>query len=116
MEVQLLPQSLALPISPTSSRPSSPRRRASLKTAFHRRHAHARRVPRTLVAKCSVFEDEQSGDLKDVLSGMVGARVEELLSREENRGLLDGLERASRRVDQARRELAEIERQEVEAR
>ncbi|XP_030540247.1 uncharacterized protein LOC115748021 [Rhodamnia argentea] len=116
MEAQLLLQSLALPISPASSRPSSPRRGASLKTAFRGRHAHARRVPRTLVAKCSVSEGEQSGDSKDALSGVVGVRVEELLSREENRGLLDGLERASRRVDEARRELAEIERQEVEAR
>lgn len=42
-------------------------------------------------------------------------RVEELLNREENRGLLDGLEKASQRVEMAKRELAEIEKQELEA-
>ena len=41
--------------------------------------------------------------------------MEELLNREENRVLLDGLEKASQRVEKARRELAEIERQELEA-
>ncbi|KAI3469124.1 hypothetical protein Pfo_025787 [Paulownia fortunei] len=55
------------------------------------------------------------GSLKDVLSGMVDERVEELLNKEENRGLLDGLEQASRRVEMAKRELAEIEKQEIEA-
>lgn len=45
---------------------------------------------------------------------MVGDRVEELLRREENRALLDGLEEASRRVDRAREALADIERQEAE--
>ncbi|ESQ54928.1 hypothetical protein EUTSA_v10025762mg [Eutrema salsugineum] len=55
------------------------------------------------------------GDLKKSLSGIVGNQVEELLSREENRSLLDGLEKASMRVDIAKRELAEIERQEIEA-
>lgn len=41
--------------------------------------------------------------------------MEELLKREENRELLDGLEKASQRVENAKRELAEIERQELEA-
>lgn len=41
--------------------------------------------------------------------------MEELLNRQENRVLLDGLEKASQRVEMARRELAEIERQELEA-
>nr|TKR97661.1 hypothetical protein D5086_0000213060 [Populus alba] len=46
---------------------------------------------------------------------MVDKQVEELLNRQENRVLLDGLEKASQRVEMARRELAEIERQELEA-
>lgn len=41
--------------------------------------------------------------------------VEELLQREENKALLDGLEKASARVDRAREALADIKRQEVEA-
>lgn len=120
MEAQLLLRSLALPAASPESRrrPSSPRRRsrAALGTALPGRRPHVRRAPRPSVARCSASEDEQGGDLKGALSGMVDARVEELLSREENKGLLDGLERASRRVDKARRELAEIERQEAEAR
>lgn len=46
---------------------------------------------------------------------MVDKQVEELLNREENRVLLDGLEKASQRVEIAKRVLAEIERQELEA-
>lgn len=45
----------------------------------------------------------------------MGEQVEELLKREENRDLLDGLEKASQRVEMAKRELAEIEKQELEA-
>ena len=52
---------------------------------------------------------------ENAISGLVGEQVEELLNREENRVLLDGLEKASQRVEKARRELAEIERQELEA-
>ncbi|PIN01905.1 RNA uridylyltransferase [Handroanthus impetiginosus] len=77
-------------------------------------------TPRTsLAVKCSKNGSAGSGNgesLKDVLSGMVDERVEELLNKEENRGLLDGLEKASRRVELAKRELAEIEKQEIEAR
>lgn len=94
----------------------SPGRIASLKTTFLGCHEHLRRVARTSVGNCSVSESEQSGDSQDALSGMVDARVEKLLGREENRGLLDGLERTSQRVAEARRELAEIERREAEAR
>ncbi|KAK2981913.1 hypothetical protein RJ640_019133 [Escallonia rubra] len=57
----------------------------------------------------------EKGSLKDVLSGMVDQRVEELLNKEENRGLLDGLGKATERVEIARRELAEIKKQEIEA-
>lgn len=45
----------------------------------------------------------------------MGEQVQELLNREENRALLDGLQKASLRVEKAKRELAEIERQEIEA-
>lgn len=53
--------------------------------------------------------------MKDALAGVVDERVEELLNREENKALLDGLEKASMRVEAAKRELAEIEKQELEA-
>lgn len=46
---------------------------------------------------------------------MVDEKVEQLLKREENRVLLDGLEKATLRVEIAKKELAEIERQELEA-
>jgi len=42
--------------------------------------------------------------------------VDELLRREENRALLEGVEDAERRVERARAALADIERQEAEAR
>ncbi|XP_065858491.1 uncharacterized protein [Euphorbia lathyris] len=73
------------------------------------------------VVRCSSSSNRSSekGDpgnnLKDSLSGVVGKQVEELLSREENRVLLDGLGKATERVERAKRELAEIEREEVEA-
>lgn len=60
-------------------------------------------------------ENGETGSLKDALTGMVDERVEELLNREENRVLLDGLEKATLRVEMAKKELAEIERQELEA-
>ncbi|KAL3499083.1 hypothetical protein ACH5RR_041815 [Cinchona calisaya] len=70
----------------------------------------------SLIAKCSSKNQSEKGsNLKDVLSGMVDERVEQLLSNEENRVLLDGLEKATQRVERAKRELAEIERQEAEA-
>ncbi|XP_062146821.1 uncharacterized protein LOC133854599 [Alnus glutinosa] len=68
---------------------------------------------RVVIVKCN--SSEESGNLKDALAGMVDERVQELLNREENRGLLDGLEKASQRVEMAKRELAEIEKQELEA-
>lgn len=65
--------------------------------------------------RCSNGRPEKSFNLKDALAGAVDERVEELLNREENKVLLDGLEKASMRVEAAKRELAEIERQELEA-
>ncbi|XP_051136874.1 uncharacterized protein LOC127255404 isoform X1 [Andrographis paniculata] len=73
---------------------------------------------KSVAVKCSKDGGPGSGDggsLRDALSGMLGERVEELLNREENRGLLDELEQASQRVETAKQELAEIEKQEAEA-
>ncbi|XP_068305639.1 uncharacterized protein [Pyrus communis] len=71
---------------------------------------------RPLIAKCTTGGTAgEGGGLKKALIGIVGEQVEELLKREENRELLDGLEKASQRVENAKRELAEIERQELEA-
>ncbi|KAK9093856.1 hypothetical protein Scep_025325 [Stephania cephalantha] len=72
------------------------------------------RPPRSPILKCS-SEEIENGGLKDLLSGVVDERVRELLKREENRKLLDGLEKASMRVELAKRELEEIESQEIEA-
>lgn len=69
---------------------------------------------RAIFVKCG-SEESEDGDFKEALSGMVGEQVEELLNREENRVLLEGLEKASERVEKARMELAEIEKQEAEA-
>ncbi|MED6143184.1 hypothetical protein PIB30_004274 [Stylosanthes scabra] len=49
------------------------------------------------------------------LSGIVNEQVEELLSKEENKSLLDGLEQASLRVEMAKKQLAFIEEQELAA-
>ena len=46
---------------------------------------------------------------------MVDEQVQELLRRKENKALLDGLEKASLRVEMAKRELAEIQKQELAA-
>ncbi|XP_068651239.1 uncharacterized protein [Aristolochia californica] len=79
-----------------------------------RNHVRSSSSSRTLVAKCS-SEERETPKMKDLLSGMVDKRVEELLGREENRVLFDGLEEATGRVERARMELLEIERQEKEA-
>ncbi|KAJ0770229.1 hypothetical protein HanPI659440_Chr07g0254841 [Helianthus annuus] len=54
------------------------------------------------------------GGLKNLLSGIVDERVDELLNKEENRALLDGLDKATQRVEMAKRELAKIEEQQIE--
>ncbi|KAF5729773.1 hypothetical protein HS088_TW20G00137 [Tripterygium wilfordii] len=74
-------------------------------------------LPRAPLFKCRSDSGarETNGDsLKDALSGMVDQQVGEILNREENRDLLEGLEKASRRVEIAKRELAEIEKRELE--
>ncbi|GAU22222.1 hypothetical protein TSUD_227580 [Trifolium subterraneum] len=64
--------------------------------------------------KCrSSNNNNNSDDFKDALSGMMGEQVEELLSREENKVLMDRLEKASLRVENAKTELAFIQKQEL---
>ncbi|XP_066380397.1 uncharacterized protein [Miscanthus floridulus] len=59
---------------------------------------------------------EGAGAAASWLSSAVGEKVDELLRREENRALLEGIEDAERRVERARAALADIERQEAAAR
>ncbi|KAL8216604.1 hypothetical protein R6Q57_023441 [Mikania cordata] len=78
----------------------------------------------TFVIKCSnpvndnngnaSTEPSNNGGLKNLLSGIVDEQVDELLNKEENRVLLDGLDKAAQRVEIAKRELAKIEQQEIE--
>uniref|UniRef100_A0A1D1Z7G9 Laminin subunit gamma-1 n=1 Tax=Anthurium amnicola TaxID=1678845 RepID=A0A1D1Z7G9_9ARAE len=72
----------------------------------------SQRFPGGLPPRCG---SEGRGDAGDALKGLVGEQVEALLRKEENRSLLDGLEDASRRVEDARWALADIQRQETEA-
>jgi len=63
---------------------------------------------------CRSSSDEKgSDDVKDALYGLVDEQVQELLSRKENKILLDGLEKASQRVEMAKRELELIQKQEL---
>lgn len=81
----------------------------------HKRSSFSK--PRLKIVKCSSESNDQAQNdfnLKNALSSMVGEQVEELLNREENRSLLDGLEKASMRVEIAKKQLAEIEKQELE--
>ncbi|KAM5571295.1 hypothetical protein ABKV19_011748 [Rosa sericea] len=82
---------------------------------FHRPPPSSSSTLRPLLVKCRASASENGGSFKDSLGGIVGEQVEELLNKEENRVLLDGLVKASERVENAKRELAEIERQELEA-
>ncbi|KAK7265958.1 hypothetical protein RIF29_18593 [Crotalaria pallida] len=56
-----------------------------------------------------------SDEFKDsaLLRVVVDQQVQELLAKEENKDLLDGLEKASQRVELAKRELAFIQKQEL---
>ncbi|KAL2902931.1 Lissencephaly-1-like protein [Bienertia sinuspersici] len=56
-----------------------------------------------------------NGNMKNALSNIVDKRVEELLQKEENKDMLDKLNKASERVELAKKQLADIERQELEA-
>ncbi|KAI3894937.1 hypothetical protein MKX03_022875 [Papaver bracteatum] len=70
-----------------------------------------RRQSKALVVKCSSSEN---GGLKDVVSGLVDQRVEELLNKEENKVLLYGLTKANERVELAKKELAEFDKKQLE--
>lgn len=74
-----------------------------------------RRIVEVRCNSSSGAEGSNGRLLKETLSGMVGEEVEELLNREENKVLLDDLEKATVRVEKARMELKEIEKQENEA-
>ncbi|XP_072999676.1 uncharacterized protein [Typha latifolia] len=90
----LLPLRSPLPKLPTSPLP----------------HPTIRSTPRFLRLRCTC---SSSGDSR--AEGVVSSMVDELLKREENRDLMEGLEEASQRVERAREALADIERQEAEA-
>uniref|UniRef100_A0A0D9XFX5 Uncharacterized protein n=1 Tax=Leersia perrieri TaxID=77586 RepID=A0A0D9XFX5_9ORYZ len=60
--------------------------------------------------------EEGSAAAASWLSSELGEKVDELMRREENRALLEGVEAAERRVERARAALADIERQEAAAR
>lgn len=69
----------------------------------------------SFTVKCNnPINDNNGGGLKNLLSGIVDERVDELLNREENRVLLDGLDKATQRVENAKRELAQIQQQQLE--
>ncbi|KAI4326788.1 hypothetical protein L6164_019322 [Bauhinia variegata] len=89
-------------------------------TAFAHTHTIVlkRRFPSP--ANCKGSQEREgngngSSDFKDALSAMVDEQVQELLSRQENKILLDGLEKASLRVELAKRELAQIQKQQLAA-
>lgn len=107
--------------------PSNPIHFAAISRKFLISHSSSTKIlhksfsaPRLKIVKCSSESNggeeniQNNVNLKDALSSMVGNQVEELLNKEENRGLLDGLEKASMRVEIAKRQLAEIEQQELE--
>lgn len=78
------------------------------------------KAPKTLKCCCSSRSSdenskESSNNFKEELSGMMEEQIQELLSRKENKDLLDGLEKASLRVEMAKRELALIQKQELAA-
>ncbi|MQL70363.1 hypothetical protein Taro_002685 [Colocasia esculenta] len=86
--------------------------RTSPPAPFSSSHASPLRSP--LRHRCSSEGGDAVGP-GDTLKGFVGEQVEALLRKEENRALMDGLVDASRRVETARRALADIGRQEAEA-
>ncbi|KAL6004407.1 hypothetical protein ACLOJK_004960 [Asimina triloba] len=88
----------------------------SLTSANPIRSFAAAASPRGLfLVRCSSSKEGGNDSIRDRLSGMVDARVEELLNTEENKALLGDLEKASLRVEAARKELESIKRQEIEA-
>ncbi|XP_062074636.1 uncharacterized protein LOC133778657 [Humulus lupulus] len=70
---------------------------------------------RIFTVRSSNGSPKKSFNLKDALAGVVDGQVEELMNREENKVMLEGLEKASMRVETIKREIAELEKQELEA-
>ncbi|KAL1318982.1 hypothetical protein AAHE18_15G244800 [Arachis hypogaea] len=70
-----------------------------------------------LTCFCSInnSNSSESEEKRVSLTGIVNEQVGELLSKEENKSILDGLEKASLRVDMAKKQLAIIEEQELAA-
>ncbi|XP_022965244.1 uncharacterized protein LOC111465167 [Cucurbita maxima] len=106
--------------------PSNPIHLSAISTNFLKSHPSSMIIshiplsfstPRLKIVKCSSESNDEAQNnvnLNNALSSMVGEQIEELLNKEENRSLLDGLEKASMRVEIAKRQLAEIEKQELE--
>lgn len=69
--------------------------------------------PKTLSKLKCRSKNSDDNDFKDALSGMMGDQVEQLLSRQENKGLMDNLQKASQRVEIAKTQLAFIQKQEL---
>ncbi|GJX86451.1 hypothetical protein Tco_0337225 [Tanacetum coccineum] len=91
------------------------------KPSFHPTNTHFLKSlplrPNSFTIKCTnndTTNNNTNGGLKNLLSGIVDNRVDELLKKEENRVLLDGLDKAAQRVEIAKLELAKIEQQEIE--
>ncbi|XP_074317669.1 uncharacterized protein LOC141653723 [Silene latifolia] len=102
-----LPSNLGLRLRPQSSPIHTPLLTASPRSSNSIRWS---------TVKCSTNpEQQEAGGLKKALSKIVDDRVEELLLKDENKELLDKLNKASERVELAREELANIQRQEIEA-
>ncbi|XP_020114992.1 uncharacterized protein LOC109728868 [Ananas comosus] len=108
------PPSLLRPLQPPLIRPRIPTLARSPRTTTN----NNRRLLVLRPARCA--SSGEGGDAKEGVGEgaeeAVAGMVEELLRREENRALLQGLEAASRRVERAREALADVERQECEAR
>ncbi|XP_030501542.2 uncharacterized protein LOC115716781 [Cannabis sativa] len=69
----------------------------------------------TVRSSSSNGSPKKSFNLKDALAGVVDERVDELMNSEENKIMLQGLEKASMRVEKIKNEIAELEKQELEA-
>lgn len=102
----------------TVMNPSGIRLPFSVKSITPQLWAQRNLGPRFRSLKCRSGTEEEINNngsdinFKDAVSGMVDEQVQELLSKKENRALLDGLEEASLRVEMAKKELALIEEQE----
>ncbi|CAI8595725.1 unnamed protein product [Vicia faba] len=69
--------------------------------------------PKALLKLKCRSKNSDDNDFKDALSGMMGEQVEQLLSKQENKGLMDNLQQASLRVEIAKTQLSFIQKQEL---